>query len=208
MAHPPQPLVLRQTSGRAAGIVAIVAQLELLDIRTRQKWRAWLRKHHATSPGIWLVFHKDHTGVESVPSEDAVREALCVGWIDSLIKRLDDDRYARKFTPRTPTSKWSDINRKRWAELKEQRLLAAPGLAAAPTDNRYAAKPTIPALPAYIVKAFKASPKAWRFFQDLAPGYRRHFVVWIHIAKRPETREKRIRESIALLEAGQRLGLK
>jgi uncharacterized protein YdeI (YjbR/CyaY-like superfamily) len=154
------------------------------------------------------VFHKDHTGVGSVPREDAVREALCVGWIDSLIKRLDDERYAIKFTPRKPTSKWSDINRQRWAELKKQGLLAAPGLAAAPTDNRYAAKPAIPELPAYVARAFKASPKAWRFFQDLAPGYRRHFVVWIHIAKQPETREKRIRESIALLEAGKKLGLK
>ena len=182
--------------------------LATIEIPSRRQWRAWLKKHHASSPGVWLVFYKDHTGKRSIPYEDSVREALCVGWIDSLIKRLDDDRYARKFTPRKPTSKWSAINRKRWRELEAAGLLAPAGRAAAPTANTYAPRPTIPVLPAYIGTAFKRSPKAWAFFQELAPSYRRHFVVWIHIAKRPETREARIRESIALLEAGKKLGLK
>ena len=137
-----------------------------------------------------------------------VREALCFGWIDSLIKRLDDDRYARKFTPRKPTSKWSDINRKRWVALKAAGLLTPAGLTAAPTGNTYAPRPAIPTLPAYIAKALKANPQAWAFFQELAPSYRRHFVGWIHMAKRPETLENRIRESIALLAAGRKLGLK
>src|SRR5215468_6971753 len=119
----------------------------LMSFRNRQQWRAWLAKHHASSAGVWLVFYKRHTGVKSIPYEDAVREALCFGWIDSLVKRLDDERYALKVTPRQPTSKWSDPNRKRWAELKEAGQLAAPGLAAAPTDNRYATKPRIPELP-------------------------------------------------------------
>jgi uncharacterized protein YdeI (YjbR/CyaY-like superfamily) len=183
-------------------------QLVTLELRSLQDWRTWLGRHFASSPGIWLVFHKAHTGVESIPLEDSVREALCFGWIDSLIKRLDDDRYAVKFTPRKPTSRWSDINRKRWRELEEAGRLTAAGLAAAPTDRRYAARPKIPELPAYVVKALKARPKAWAFFEELAPSYRRNFVVWIHMAKRPETREKRIRESIALLESGRRLGLK
>jgi uncharacterized protein YdeI (YjbR/CyaY-like superfamily) len=186
----------------------MTAELTTLDIRNRRQWRAWLAKHHASSPGIWLVFHKDHTGVPSIPYEDSVREALCVGWIDSLIKRLDEDRYARKFTPRKPTSKWSDVNRQRWAELKAAGHLADAGLAAAPTDNTYGPRPTIPEMPAYIAKALKANATAWDFFSTLAPGQRRHFVVWIHVAKRPETREKRIRESIALLAAGKKLGLK
>src|SRR5262245_59358483 len=137
-----------------------------------------------------------------------LREALCFGWIDSLIKRLDDDRYAIKVTPRKPTSKWSNPNRKRWAELKAAGLLTAAGLAAAPTNNTYAAKPTIPELPSYIAKAFKGDVKAWTFFQQLAPTHRRDFVVWIHIAKRTETRDRRIRESIRLLAAGKKLGLK
>ena len=183
--------------------------LQTLRVRNRRQWRTWLAKHHASSPGVWLLYYKEHTGVESVPYEDSVREALCFGWVDSLIKRLDDRRYARKFTPRQPTSKWSDSNRKRWAELKAAGRLAKPGLRVAPTDNSSAPpQPAIPDLPASIATALKANPQAWRFFRELAPTYRRHFVVWIHTAKRPETREKRIRESIALLAAGKKLGLK
>src|SRR5216117_3086522 len=182
--------------------------LSTLDMRRREQWRQWLAKHHASSPGIWLVRHKQHTGVKSMAYEDLVREALCFGWVDSLIKRLDDDRYAIKVTPRKPTSKWSDINRKRWAELKAAGLLTSAGLAAAPTNNTYAPRPVIPDLPAYIAKALRANSRAWEFFRELAPTHRRDFVVWIHTAKRPETRARRIRESISLLAAGKKLGLK
>src|SRR3982074_137014 len=125
----------------------MTAKLMTLQVRSRRQWRAWLTKHHRSSPGIWLVRYKAHTGVKSIPYEETVREALCFGWIDSLIKRLDNDRYALKVTPRQPTSKWSDTNRKRWAELKAAGLLAAAGLAAAPTDNSYAPRPVIPDLP-------------------------------------------------------------
>jgi uncharacterized protein YdeI (YjbR/CyaY-like superfamily) len=185
-----------------------MTELPLLELRTLRQWRTWLATHHASSPGVWLVFHKDHTGVPSIPYEDCVREALCYGWIDSLIKRLDDDRFARKLTPRKPTSKWSDINRARWAELKAAGALQPAGLAASPTGNRYGPKPVIPELPAYVEKAFKANAKAWTNFQAMTPRQRRNFVVWIHIAKREETREKRIRESIRLLARGEQLGLK
>ena len=186
----------------------MAGNLITLDVRTRDRWRQWLAKHHASSPGIWLVRHKQHSGVKSMPYEDVVSEALCFGWVDSLVKRLDGDRYAIKVTPRKPTSKWSDINRRRWNKLKAGGQLAAPGLAAAPTENRYAARPRVPALPTYIAKAFKTNPSAWQHFQALAATYRRNFVVWIHVAKRPETRERRIREAIALLAAGKKLGLK
>lgn len=185
-----------------------VKPLELLDVRTRRQWRAWLAKHHASSPGVWFVLHKRHTNVKSVPYEAFVREALCFGWIDSLVKRLDADRYAIKVTPRKPASNWSAINRRRWKELEESGALAPPGRAAAPTDKTYDPKPKIPQLPGYVRKALKTNTKAWAFFQALAPGYRRHFVAWIHTAKQPETRERRLRESIGLLAAGKRLGLK
>jgi uncharacterized protein YdeI (YjbR/CyaY-like superfamily) len=185
-----------------------VEELKTLDVRTREKWRAWLDKHHRSSHGVWVVFHKAHTGVASMPYEDFVREALCFGWIDSLVKRVDEDRFAIKATPRKAGSKWSDANRQRWSELKTVGLLTPAGLAAAPTENKYTLKPKIAELPSYIAKAIKGNPAAWRFFQALPRTERRNFVVWIHIAKRPETRERRIRESIALLAGGRKLGLK
>ena len=186
----------------------MTGELMTLRVSSRPQWRAWLEKHHASSPGVWFVFYKAHTGVKSLPYEDTVREALCFGWIDSLVKRLDDDRYALKITPRQPASKWSPLNRKRWAELEAAGLLTSAGLTAAPTARSYAPPPVIPELPVYVAKALKAHAKAWAFFRGLAPTYRRDFVVWIHTAKRPETRERRIRESIRLLAAGKKLGLK
>lgn len=158
---------------------------------------------------MWLVYHKPHTNVQSIDYDDSVREALCFGWVDSLIKRLDDDRYARKFTPRKPASKWSESNRKRWKELQAGGLLAAAGRAANPMGKRDARPPAIPVqVPAYIMSAFKRSAKAWQTFQQLPASHRRAYIMWIHSAKRPETRERRIRESIRLLSLGKRLGLK
>ena len=146
--------------------------------------------------------------MKSLPYEDCVREALCFGWIDSLVKRLDDARFAIKVTPRTPASKWSEINRRRWKELDGAGLLKPAGLAAAPTAHTYAAKPKIPELPGYIAQAIQADSKAWSFFQKLPRRERRNFVVWIYLAKRAETRARRIHESITLLGAGKKLGLK
>jgi len=213
-ADPDEFVGMEQGQGRSiicfilGALFNMTAELTTLRVTTRQQWRAWLSKHHTSSPGIWFVFYKAHTGVKSVPLEAMVREALCFGWIDSLVKRLDDDRYAVKVTPRKPTSKWSDINRKRWAELKTAGLLTPAGLAAAPTSNTYAPRPVIPVLPAYLATALKAHPRAWTSFQQLAPSHRRHYVVWIHMAKLAETRDRRIREAIALLTAGKKLGLK
>jgi uncharacterized protein YdeI (YjbR/CyaY-like superfamily) len=184
------------------------SEVTIMRFSTRKAWRAWLANHFASSPGIWFTFYKAHTGQKCVAYEDMVREALCFGWIDSLIKRIDDDCYAIKVTPRQTASKWSDLNRKRWAELKAEGLLAAPGLEAAPTNHTYAAKPVIPELPNYVAKRFQEDGKAWGFFQELAPRERRNFVVWIHTAKRPETRERRIRESMRLLASRKKLGLK
>jgi uncharacterized protein YdeI (YjbR/CyaY-like superfamily) len=179
-----------------------------LDLRTRERWRRWLAQHHVSSAGVWLVRYKQHSGVMCMSYEDVVREALCFGWVDSLVKRLDDDRYVLKVTPRKPTSKWSDSNRNRWKELKAAGLLAAPGEAAAPTGNSYAPKPSIPELPAYLARAFKANLTAWQHFRALSPRCRREYVVWIHTAKRPDTRERRIQKSIKMLSAGKTLGLR
>ena len=186
--------------------------IKTLDVRTRAQWHAWLEKHHASLAEIWLVFHKQHTSKESIGYEDAVEEALCFGWIDSLVRRLDADRFARKFTPRKPDSRWSDVNRRRYASLEKRGLLMDAGRANAPAGKRAYTlrqrRPLDAPVPTYIERAFKADPAAWRFFETLAPSYRRAYVGWIDAAKREETRERRLREAVARLAKGEKLGLK
>jgi len=190
----------------------VARTLPELEFATSTEWRRWLARHHAGHGGVWLVFRKKHTGAPSIPYEDAVNEALCYGWIDSLVRRLDQDRYARKFTPRRKGSFWSDINRRRWAALAKAGRLTARGRQAAPTDKAYPSLDPLrvetESLPEYIEQAFRRKKKAWAFFESLPASARRMFVLWIHTAKREETREKRIRESVEHLERGERLGLK
>ena len=155
------------------------------------------------------MFHKRHTGRRSIAYEDAVDEALCFGWVDSLVKRLDEARFARKFTPRKPDSKWSDLNRQRYARLKATGRLMSPGLERAPTDRRYdPPRPSTSKIPQYIQEALKKRPTAWNNFENLAASYRRHYIGWIDSARQPETKLRRLRQAIRLLRAGEKLGLK
>ena len=109
--------------------------------QTVDQWRKWLEEHHDSESEVWLIFHKRHTGVESIEYLDALDEALCFGWVDSLIKRLDETRYARKFTPRKADSRWSTINRKRYAALKASGRLKPSGINRPPTDRSYGPRP-------------------------------------------------------------------
>ena len=180
-----------------------------LEVRTRQQWRKWLARHHASVSEIWLIFHKRHTGVQSLCYNDAVEEAICYGWIDSLVKRLDEARYAQKFTPRKADSRWSTANRRRYADLAARGLLAAPGLKRPPTARSGdAPRPSLTELPRYIDEALGANPPAARAFGQLAPSHRRAYIGWIDSAKREETKERRLKEALGLLAAGRRLGLK
>ena len=137
-----------------------------LDVQTLEQWRNWLADHHDSESEVWLVFHKRHTGRPSIAYQDALDEALCFGWVDSLIKRLDDARYARKFTPRKADSKWSAVNRKHYARLKASGRLKPPGLNREPTDRSYDARPRPSIIPVYIQEALQRSPTAWRQFRE------------------------------------------
>jgi uncharacterized protein YdeI (YjbR/CyaY-like superfamily) len=186
--------------------------MKTLLVRTVDEWRDWLDEHHASEPEVWLVFHKLHTGVASIDYQDALDEALCFGWVDSLVKRLDDRRYARKFTPRRADSRWSAANRKRYAALKASGRLKAAGIQRAPTERTYGPRPPrfkMPStLPRYIQTALRTHPAASRRFQALAPSHRRRYLGWIESAKREETKVRRLQEAIRLLTAGKTLGLK
>jgi uncharacterized protein YdeI (YjbR/CyaY-like superfamily) len=186
--------------------------IKTLEVRSRAHWHAWLEKNHASVAEIWLVFHKRHTRATSIAREASVEEALCFGWIDSLVRRLDDERYAVKFTPRKPGSRWSDVNRRRYASLEKRGLLEPAGRANAPTGKRaYAVRQRRAfdaPVPGYIERALKTKPAAWQCFETLAPSYRRAYVGWIDAAKREETKERRLREAVTRLAKGEKLGLK
>jgi len=186
--------------------------MKTLLVRSLEQWRAWLSEHHASVAEIWLIFHKKHTGERSIAYKDARDEALCFGWVDSLVKRLDDRRYAVKFTPRQANSRWSDLNRKLYAELKASGRLKPSGIARPPTDRGYAPRaeryPLPAKLPAYIQAALETHPRARRHFDALRPSERRRYVAWMETAKREQTKLRRLDEAIRLLTAGQPLGLK
>jgi len=181
----------------------------------RAHWRAWLEKHHATETEVWLIYYKRETGKPRVSYNDAVEEALCFGWIDSILRRIDDKRYAQRFTPRRPDSQWSALNKQRVEKLIAEGRMTEAGLSkiryttAADDYGRTPAKKKkllIP--PADFKRALAAKSAAAAFFRSLAPSYRRNYIAWITNAKTPQTRHKRIAEAVRLLASKKKLGLK
>ena len=185
-----------------------------LYITNRDEWRDWLSENHAMEAGIWLVFYKKETSMPTIAYEAAVEEAICFGWIDSIIKKIDAVRYTRKFTPRSDKSNWSPLNKKRANKMIRQGRMTEIGLAKIKTAKKtglwdFDPRPRISLdVPPEFAKALDRNKKAKENFDKLAQTYRKHYIGWIAVAKRPETKKRRIAESIALLEKGQKLGLK
>ena len=173
-------------------------------------WRQWLAANHDKVDEVWLVFYKKHTGQSGLTNDEAVEEALCFGWIDSIIKRLDDDRYVRKVTPRTNVAKWSAINLRRFKKLVAEGRMTASGLSKIPDD--VVALPAVSSrsleLPPFMAEALARHPQAQAYFESLAPSYRRNYIHWISSAKREETRTRRLAEAIDLLGQEKKLGMK
>lgn len=177
------------------------------------EWHAWLDQNYAIFKEVWLIYYKAHTGFPCVDYEDSVQEALCYGWIDSLIQRIDEQTYARKFTPRTNTARWSESNKKRVAALIREGRMTAAGLAKLgdlPTDgSEPAGTPHAPfTIPPEIEQRIRANPAAWENFKKLAPSQRRLYIGWATSAKKAETVERRMKEVIEDLEQNKPLGLK
>ena len=189
--------------------------MKTVEAKNRTEWRTWLSKHHDKEIEIWLIYYKKGTGVESIDYNSSVEEALCYGWVDSLIKKIDDRKYARKFTPRKDDSKWSPSNIKRIKKLIKEGSMTEVGLQkveAAKQSGKWNEPVQSPELsfemhPEF-AEALKKNTKAKETFDNLASTYQKQYLGWIEVAKRPMTRQKRIKESIRLLEKGERLGLK
>lgn len=186
---------------------------QTLYVTTREAWRAWLQAHHQTEREVWLIFYKQSSGQPSLDYGDARDEALCFGWIDSIIQKIDEERYARKFNQRSNTEKWSEVNLRRMAVLIAEGRMTPTGLAKlgsakpiAPSTPSAASKPL--EIPLEVEQILRSSPKAWEAFCKLPPSHRKRYLGWALDAKREETRQKRLREVIEVLEKGKPLGMK
>jgi uncharacterized protein YdeI (YjbR/CyaY-like superfamily) len=185
---------------------------ETVHPSSRAAWRAWLARHHASRREIWVIYDKQRSGRRRLAYGDAVEEALCFGWIDSIVKSVDDARYAQRFTPRKRGSRWSAPNLQRVKRLTAAGLMTPAGAALVPSPaearafqaghQRRLTGPT--AAPRDLARALGAVRGAAAKWRALAPGYRRVFVRWIRDARRAPTRAKRIDAAVAMIARGQK----
>ncbi len=169
---------------------------ERVTAATGDEWRAWLEENHANSPGVWLVFFKKGSGTPSVTWSEAVDEALCFGWIDSKVQSIDDERYEQYFTRRKPTSPWSKVNKAKIVELEAAERLTESGLRAIEVAKANGSWTIMDGAEALIVPddlaAAFSDGDAREFFDGLPPSTRRNTLAWIALAKRDDTRARRI----------------
>ena len=195
-------------------------ELKHIYFNSRKSFRDWLGENHDKSPGIWMIFYKKHLNNECITYHEALEEALCFGWIDSIIKKVDNESYVRKFTPRTNTSKWSDLNKRIVLSLMEKGKMTEAGLKKIDDYIKtgrvvWKTKELIKDkanneihIPEFILKKFAENEPALTNFNMLAQSHKRNYILWITNAKRDETIQKRLKESIELLKENRKLGLK
>ena len=178
--------------------------------KSQADFRAWLERHGSIKKELWIGYYKRSSGKGGLVYRQALDEALCFGWIDGVVHRIDAHSYMQRWTPRTRTSRWSLVNLKRIRELIAEGLVAKAGMDAfaardpkRQTDYLYEQQDR-PLAPAY-ERRFKSNKRAWEFFQAQPPGYQRLCLRRIMSAKKEETREKRLAETIELSAAHKRL---
>ncbi len=179
---------------------------ERVEITSRAGWRAWLLAHHRASPGVWGVFWKKASGGPYVSYDDVVDEAIAFGWVDSLVRKLDEHRSQLLLTPRKPASSWSRVNKDRVARLIAAGTMTEAGLAAVETAKRNGAWTALDEVeqliePDDLRAALDADPAARRHWDAFPRSTKRGILEWIGTAKKPETRGRRVAET-ARLAAG------
>jgi uncharacterized protein YdeI (YjbR/CyaY-like superfamily) len=186
---------------RICRVTPAPSELPRYHPKSRADWRRWLEQHHATAAGVWFVYYKKESGKARVSYDDAVEEALCFGWIDSVQRVLDAKRTMLRFSPRKPKSAWSKINKGRVGRLTRLGLMAPAGQAkieAAKSDGSWHALDAVErlAMPPDLKAAMTANPEAARNFAAFPPSSKKIILGWIATAKRPETRKKRVTETV------------
>jgi uncharacterized protein YdeI (YjbR/CyaY-like superfamily) len=180
-----------------------------LVVRDRRGWRAWLAQHHATRREIWLVYFTKASGRARIPYNDAVEEALCYGWIDSIMKRVDDERFAQRFSPRKATSQLSPLNRERVLRLIARRQMTRHGLAAIAHVFDPKKKSQRFVISADIRRALQANRAAWANFQKFPAVYQRIRVGYVHHSRRhgEEAFRRRLAHLVKMSAANKRFGI-
>ncbi|MBW4525989.1 MAG: YdeI/OmpD-associated family protein [Phormidium tanganyikae FI6-MK23] len=176
-------------------------QLDKTEAIDRATWRRWLEQNHQSAIGIWLIYYKVKSGKLSVSYSEAVKEALCFGWIDSKVKSIVIDRYMQIFTPRKPQSVWSKLNKQYLEELFEQGLMTEAGIKkieAAKLDGSWTLLDAIEALiiPPDLAEALGRNAIAQQNFESFSNSTKKVILYWIDSAKRPETRQTRIEKTL------------
>ncbi|MBC3847171.1 YdeI/OmpD-associated family protein [Winogradskyella echinorum] len=183
-----------------------MSDLPELYFKTDTEWREWLHQNHDTVNGVYLIFYKVIHQNDSMRWEEAVKVALCYGWIDSTVKSLGDGKRRQYFCPRKPKSVWSALNKTHIKELKQQKLIHKSGLNTikiAKENGSWSALDDVEngIIPEELQNAFDANENAHINFLNFAPSYRKNYLYWLHQAKRDETKQKRIAEIIKLCDA-------
>jgi uncharacterized protein YdeI (YjbR/CyaY-like superfamily) len=181
-----------------------------IHVETVAAWRQWLEKNHKRAPGAWVIHWKRHTGNPAMSHREAMDEALCFGWIDTIVKRLDDDRFVRGFARRGPNARWSSATLGYADRLLADGRMAQAGIDAyqrgrskRPVDY---GRPKNPPIPAELRLALSRDRKAKAGFAALSPSACRVYLHWIGAAKRPETRAARVAEVVKRAAAGKAWG--
>lgn len=180
-----------------------------IHLTTREEWRAWLEQNHTREQGIWVISFKRATGKARIEYEELVEEALCFGWIDGMANTLDDQRSMQWFAPRKPGSTWAKSNKTRVKRLITEGRMTPAGLAkieAAKQDGSWNTLEAVAQIgvPPDLQAALDATPPAGQFFQNFPPSVKQNILFWISNAKRPETRRKRIEETVRMAAQNKR----
>jgi len=183
------------------------------SFQDRDDWRVWLTANYDTATELWLVLYKKHTSKPTVSYNEAVEEALCFGWIDGIIKGIDEEKHAIRFSPRRCGSIWSESNKKRVTKMVEQGRMTEIGLAKVEEAkangewDKATQREDVTSIPPDLQQALQANKQAQRNFADLAPSHKRQYVYWITSAKTEATRQRRIQKTIEMVKANKRPGM-
>jgi uncharacterized protein YdeI (YjbR/CyaY-like superfamily) len=178
---------------------------EHLYFKNADEWRTWLHENHHSSKGIYLLFYKVSSPFESMRWEEAVQVAICYGWIDSTVKKMDEHQRKQLFTPRKDKSVWSKLNKTYIEKLMHENAMHESGLRKIEIAKQNGSWNSLDDVENHIIPedlqlAFDVNPNAWSNYQAFSPSYRKSYLYWLSQAKRTETRQNRIREIIDLCE--------